>query len=193
MASQTPDDRVRTSRDGPIKSPVDLAGGLFLLGIAAAGLVGGYNLPFGTLSGIGSGLLPRVVALLVAVFGVLLVVQSFFVEGDGLDRWAVRGTLFVLGSVLVFAMTVRPLGLVVAGPLAIIVSAFADRDTRPVEVVIFAVVMTLLSGLLFKELLSLPMPFDPVGIIPPVIDNAYIALKAQIHAVFTALSNLLTR
>ena len=192
MTSQTPGHRA-TLRNGPIKSPIDLAGGLFLMALAATGLIGGANLPFGTLSGIGSGLLPRVVALLVGVFGILLVIQSFFAAAEGLDRWAIRGIIFVLGSVLVFAGTVRPLGLVVAGPLAVMVSAFADKDSRPVEVVIFGVVMTMIAGLLFKELLNLPIPFDPVGIIPSFVDHAYIALKAQIGALFSAIKNLFVR
>ena len=59
-----------------MKSPFDLAGGLFLLGLAALGLAGGFNLPSGTLSGIGSGLMPRAVAVLVGAFGVLLIVQA---------------------------------------------------------------------------------------------------------------------
>jgi putative tricarboxylic transport membrane protein len=193
MTSQTPGDRARTTRSGPIKSPIDFAGGVFLLGLAATGLIGGYTLPFGTLSGIGSGLLPRVVALLVGAFGILVLVQSFFAEGQGLDRWATRGIIFVLGAVLVFAAAVRPLGLVVAGPLAVMVSAFADKDSRPVEVVIFGVVMTMLAGLLFKELLNLPIPFDPAGIIPDVVNSFYVAVKAQIGAFFTTIKNLLAR
>jgi hypothetical protein len=66
MTAQAPQTRAR----GPIKSPFDLAGGLFLIGLAALGLAGGFNLPTGTLSGIGSGFMPRVVAILVGAFGV---------------------------------------------------------------------------------------------------------------------------
>jgi putative tricarboxylic transport membrane protein len=193
MTSQAPGDRERPVRNGPIKSPIDLAGGIFLVTLGALGYFGAFGLPFGTLSGIGSGLLPKVMALLVAVFGVLLLVQSLLVAGSGLDQWAVRGIVFVLGAVLVFAMTVRPLGLLVAGPLAVIVSALADKDTRPVEVIIFSVVMTLITGLLFKELLNLPIPFDPVGIIPEPVTAAYVGFKAHVAAVFTALQNLVAR
>jgi hypothetical protein len=197
-----------------VKSPFDLAGGLFLLGLAALGLAGGFNLPFGTLSGIGSGLMPRVVAILVGIFGVLLVAQALFIEGDRLERWHARGPVFVLGAVLVFAMLIRgstlnfggvlgipliasvripPLGLVVAGPLAVVVSAFADRETRLPEIVIFAVVMTLLCGLLFKELLNLPIPFDPAGIVPEWLNGAYSGFKRGVAAVFAAIRSVFAR
>jgi putative tricarboxylic transport membrane protein len=68
----------------------------------------------------------------------------------------------VFGAVLVFALTVRGWGLAVAGPLAVILSAFADRSTRLVEIVPFAAVMTVFSALLFKWLLGLPIPLLPL-------------------------------
>ena len=65
--SQAPDRRPST------RSAIDIAGGLFLLGIAAVGYIGGFSLPVGHLSGIGSGLLPKTLAFLIAVFGILLI------------------------------------------------------------------------------------------------------------------------
>ena len=110
----------RAQRSSAIRSPLDFAGGLFLLAIAAVGYAGAFTLPFGQLSGIGSGLMPKVVAVLVATFGVALVLQGLAIGGDRLERWAVRGPLLVLAAVLVFAFTIRLLGLVVAGPLCFI-------------------------------------------------------------------------
>ena len=80
-----------------IRSSLDIGGGLFLLGLAIVGYVGGFSLPFGQLSGIGSGLLPKVVAVLVAAFGVALLVQGFLSGGDQSGgQWAIRGPIFVL-------------------------------------------------------------------------------------------------
>ena len=202
------------SSRGLVRSPLDVAGGLFLLALAALGFAGGFNLPTGTLSGIGSGLLPRVVAILIGAFGLLLVVQGLLFEGDRLERWHLRGPVFVLGGVAVFALLIRGsdltfggvlgipvlaslkipgLGLIAAGPLAVIVSAFAEKSTRPLEVVIFAAVMTLLSGVLFKELLNLPIPFDPAGVIPEWANHAYVGAKSAIGHTFVAVKNLFVR
>ena len=200
--------------NGFVKSPLDFAGGLFLLALAALGYAGGFTLPFGTLSGIGSGLMPKVVATLVAFFGVLLLLQSLVWQGDRLEQWHVRGPVFVLGAVLLFAAVIRgsalklggfaglpviasftipPLGLVVAGPLAVMFSSLADKDTRPIEVVVFAVLMTLVCGALFKELLNLPIPFDPAGIIPGPISSAYAGFKSTLGSVFAAIKSLIVR
>lgn len=206
-----PDERGPSKGRGPIKSSMDVGAGLFLLALGLIGLAGGYNLPFGTLSGIGSGLLPRVVSLLVAAFGLMLVVQAFLADGDRLERWHLRGPVFVLGAVLLFAIVIRgstlhlggiagipllasakvpPLGLIVAGPLAVIVSGFASSETRPLEIAAFGLVMTLLSGLLFKELLGLPIPFDPAGLVPDFVNHAYAAVKSGLGLVFSILKQL---
>ena len=213
MSIESSRDHNSSPGNGIIKSPIDIVGGLFLLGLGLAGLAGAYNLPFGTLSGIGSGLMPKSVATMVLGFGVLLMVQGLIWDGDHLERWHARGPVFVLGSVLIFAIFIRgstlslggfggipevasvrvpPLGLVVAGPLAVIVSSMASRETRIVEVLIFAVVMTLLCGLLFKEMLQLPIPFDPAGVIPQFLNDAYHSARSALGHVFSALKIMIT-
>jgi hypothetical protein len=208
--SQTPGAR----SSGLIKSQLDLGGGLFLLGLALLGLAGGFSLPTGTLSGIGSGLMPRAVSLLVGVFGVLLIVNAFLFEGDKLERWHLRGPVFVLGAVLIFALLIRgstlnfggifgipvlfsvkvpALGLIVAGPLSVVISAYAASDTNLKEILVFAIVMTLLSGLMFKEVLNLPIPYDPVGIVPAPVNGAYVAVKSAIGHGVDAIKSLFVR
>jgi putative tricarboxylic transport membrane protein len=202
------------SSRGLVRSPLDVGGGLFLLALAVLGFAGGFNLPTGTLSGIGSGLLPKSVAVLIAAFGVLLIVQGLLFEGDRLEQWHLRGPVFVLGAVILFALVIRGstlnfggilgipvlasvkipgLGLIVAGPLSVIVSSFAEKSTKPSEIVIFAIIMTLLSGILFKELLNLPIPFDPAGLIPEPFYAAYTGTKSAIAHAVAAIKNLLVR
>lgn len=161
--AETPNQPAHNERSGIVKSPLDFGGGLFLLVIAAVGFIGAYNLPFGQMTSIGSGLLPKSVAVLVAAFGLLLVVQSFFVDGDRLEAWGIRGPIFVLGAVLAFAFAIRPLGLAIAGPLCVLVAGMASRETKPVELVIFSLVMTAICIGLFKFLLRLPIPVFPPG------------------------------
>jgi putative tricarboxylic transport membrane protein len=167
--ADTPDSAGDVAPRGFIRSPLDVGGGLFLLAIAAigyaeaAGFFGRSALPFGHMNSIGSGLLPKSVAILVGVFGLGLALQSLFVQGDRLEAWGIRGPVFVLGAVIVFALTIRTMGLAVAGPLCVIVAAMADRDTRPVELVIFAIVMTAVCIGMFKFILRLPIPIFPPG------------------------------
>ena len=164
-----------------------------MLAIAAVGYIGGFSLPVGYLSGIGSGLLPKTLAFLVAAFGVLLIVQGLLGHGPVLERWAVRGPFFVLGAVVLFALTIRTGGLLIAGPLAVVTSSLGAKETRPAEIAFFSVALTLFSGLLFKELLNLPIPFDPLGLIPGWLFQAYVGVKAGLAGFFATLRDLFTR
>ena len=146
---------------GIIKSPQDFAAGLFLVAIALFGFIGGWKLSMGQMSGVGPGMLPKVISGMIAAFGVLLLVQSLTTTGDMLERWSIRGLVFVLGSLLVFAATVRTLGLAFAGPLTLVISAFAEKTVRPKEIVIFAILLTVACVLLFKYMLRLPIPIVP--------------------------------
>lgn len=154
--------RPETGRStGLVKSPQDFAAGVFLLAVALFGFIGGYKLAFGQASGVGPGMLPKVTALLIASLGLLLIVQSLITAGQQLERWSIRSLVFILGSLLVFAATVRTLGLAFAGPLAVVLSSFAEKNVRLREIIIYALLLTAACILLFKYLLRLPIPIVP--------------------------------
>jgi hypothetical protein len=154
----------------PLASPQDFASGVFMLVLATIAVAGSTKLNFSTSTGVGPGMMPRALGVMVAVMGLILIFQAFFVKGQGLDRWSLRGLVFVLGAALIFSWTIRPLGLMIAGPLAVIVSGFADRDTRLLEVVIYGVLLTVGCWLLFSLALRLPIPVWPTSMPWPVSD-----------------------
>jgi putative tricarboxylic transport membrane protein len=151
----------RAAPPGIVKSPQDFAGGLLILAVAAVASWLGRDLPLGTLGGMGAGMMPRSSAVLLGVLGAALVVFSLRERGPKIDSWSLRGAVFVLGAILVFAYSVRPLGLAVAAPLAILISACASNETRIGETLIFSVVMTAFCVGLFKFALGLPVPLAP--------------------------------
>ncbi len=82
----------------------------------------------GTLRAMGAGMLPRSLAVLVGLAGIAVIVTAFLTDGgEMLGRWHLRGPFFILGAVLIFALTIRTLGLAFAGPLAMIFGSFAER------------------------------------------------------------------
>lgn len=151
-----------------LKSGQDFMAGIFLMALASVAIFGTLKLNFHTSTGVGPGMMPRAVGMLVGTCGLVLCIQSFFARGEALDRWSIRGIIFVLGAALLFAWTIRPLGLVVAGPLAVMFAAYADRDTRIIEVLAFAVGMTAFCIGLFSYALRLPIPIMPTTIPYPI-------------------------
>lgn len=138
----------------------DVVAGLFLIAIAAIGYAGTLDLP-SIWAGVGPGLMPKLVAGLIALVGVLIMLLGMTSSAERLQSWTLRGPVFVLGAAIVFAATIRTLGLAVAGPLTWSIAAMADPDSRWAEIVLFALVMTALCIGLFKYALRLPIPLLP--------------------------------
>lgn len=159
----------RTSKRLPIRSPQDFAGGVLLLAIAALGLIGSWHLDFGQFGGVGSGMVPKAVSVMIAGFGIGLIVQGFLSSGgEQMTPWSFRGLFFVLGAALLFAWTIRPLGLIFAGPIAIVFASLADRTTRPLEIGIFTIALTAFCIGLFSFVLRLPIPVLPSSLPYPL-------------------------
>jgi hypothetical protein len=136
----------------------DIAAGLFLALIAAFFLWQAWDLPLGRLRAMGPGMLPVSIATILGAGGLMLALAAFLKGGPILTTPHVRGLFFILGGIILFGLLIRTMGLIVAGPVAMIFGSFATSEVRPVEAVIFAVVMTTFCILLFKYALGLPIP-----------------------------------
>ena len=143
----------------------NMIAGLILLVIAAVAGWQASTLTLGTARHIGPGMFPTVLSALIALVGVILIgmgLRKSLGERERYhDRWPLRGPLFILGVAVVFGLAVRPLGLAVAGPLLVIVGGLASHETRWLELITFALGMTVFCIVLFKYLLSLPIPLAP--------------------------------
>lgn len=158
-------------RRGLIRGPQSFAGGLALLGLAGLALYLTSDLSQGTLRAMGPAMLPRWLAIAVGLCGLSLVVLGLLKDGDRIERSAWRGPLFVVLGILAFAVTIRPfsfggvstpgLGLLVAGPLAILIAGHATPEARLRDLVILALALTAFCMVLFGDLLNLPIPVFP--------------------------------
>jgi putative tricarboxylic transport membrane protein len=194
-------------RRGPIRAPQSLLGGLLLLALAALALWLTRDLDQGTLRSMGPAMLPRWLAIGVGACGLALVVAAFLKDGDPLERWSLRGPALVMLAVIAFAITIRPfafgsfqtpgLGLVVAGPLAILIGGHASDEVRLRDLVILALTLTPFCMVLFGDLLNLPIPIFPQKLADVLFagwsQKAVLRLTAAVLAVIAALVFFLTR
>jgi putative tricarboxylic transport membrane protein len=153
-----PPERVRLSKD--------LVAGLSLVALALFALWASASLPEGTLRSVGPGMMPRAAAVLVLLVGAGIAAFALVRRGEPLGRWSLRGPVFVFLAILAFSLTIRSVGLVLAGPVVVLVSGAASEETRPVELLVFALILTAFSVGLFKFALGLPIP---VLVIPGVV------------------------
>jgi hypothetical protein len=76
-------------------------------------------------------------------------------------RTRVRGPIFLVLSVLIFAEAIRPLGLVAAAFATICASALAAEDIKWRETLLWGIVLTAFCSLLFPYGLNLPFQLWP--------------------------------
>jgi putative tricarboxylic transport membrane protein len=145
----------------PVGSRQDYFGGLGLVALSLFALWASRDLPGMRGFAFGPGTAPRMFAIMLGIVGLLVAAIGLFTKGPPVDRFGLRGPVFILASVFIFAACIRPLGLVVASFLSIVVSAFATTEVRWLETLIWAAVLTAFCALLFPWGLNLPLPMWP--------------------------------
>jgi hypothetical protein len=136
----------------------DILGGVLLAAFGVLGLVFGASLDMGSTRRMGPGYFPKVLSWLLIVLGGLI--AAFSVKGS---REAVTGIVWrpvalITVATAVFGVLMDRAGLILATAGVIILSAFAGRDARLIEVGVLAVTMAVLAAGLFVYLLGLPLP-----------------------------------
>jgi putative tricarboxylic transport membrane protein len=146
---------------GRIRSPQDFFGGLTLVAFALFALWAAEDLSSMRGFAFGPGTAPRLFAVLLAIAGAAIAVMALFTEGPKIERFRVRGPVLVVASMLFFAATVRPLGLVIASFFSILICAAAADDVQWRQSIIWAAVLTVFCSLLFSYGLGLPLQLWP--------------------------------
>jgi putative tricarboxylic transport membrane protein len=161
----------------PVRAPQDFYGGLALTLLAIFALVASAELPGQRGFAFGPGTAPRLFAILLAAMGAAIALTGVFSDGARIEKYKVRGPALVIVGISLFAMLIRPFGLVLATYLAFMISIFGSKEMRWVESAIGAAVMTLGCVLLFVYLLNLPFQLWPQA-------NAFQLLFAQFADIF---------
>jgi putative tricarboxylic transport membrane protein len=144
-----------------VRAPRDFYGGLVIVAVALFALWASRDLPGMRGFAFGPGTAPRIFAIVLGLLGIAVAATGVVNKGPGIDRFHLRGPLFISLSVVLFAWLVRPLGLVIASFLSIVAAAGATPESRVVETLIWGVVLTGFCVALFPIALNLPMQLWP--------------------------------
>ena len=144
-----------------VKSPKDFWAGLMFIGIGLFFMIGARNYELGSAARMGPAYFPTMVGGLIAVIGVVVFFQSFVVSGGKVAAFPLRLILFMTVALLLFGYLLKPLGLVVALTLLVVVSAFAGHEFKLREVLVLAFALIVLSVLVFVKGLGQPFPLWP--------------------------------
>lgn len=144
-----------------IRSAQDYIGGIVLMALALFALWAGSDLQGTRGFSFGAGTAPRMFGGLLVALGAAIALTGLLSEGPPMAHYAWRGPLFVMISIVFFALAIRPLGVVVTAFASFLIAAMGTHETRWIEAIIVGACLTLGCALLFPYVLGLPMPMFP--------------------------------
>jgi hypothetical protein len=112
----------------------DVASGILLIAVAAAGLWLNQDHTLGTARRMGPGYMPMLVFWIQMALGAIVLGLGLVNGPDPLERWAWRELVLILASLCVFALLLEKGGLFLAIAATVVVSALADRTHKPLGV-----------------------------------------------------------
>ena len=149
-----------------IRSQKDFASGLMfvLVGLGFSFVARGYSM--GTAAKMGPGYFPFLLGLVLALLGAIVTLGSLSMKGekDQLARWDLKTLLWILGSVVLFGLLLKPLGMVLSVFVLVLVSSMASHEFSWKGALANGVVLVLISLGAFVYGINLQMPVWPAFI-----------------------------
>jgi len=144
-----------------IRAPKDFWSGVMFIAFAATALLAARGYSLGAAGKMGPGYFPVMLGSVLALIGLILVVRSFVIDGDAITRIQILPLAIIAAAVVLFGLLLQPIGLVLSLALVTVVSAFASRESKPLEVAALTCVLAAFAAGVFVYGLRLPLPLWP--------------------------------
>jgi hypothetical protein len=132
-----------------------------LVGFGFSWVARGYSM--GTAAKMGPGYFPFWLGIVLALLGALVLWGSLSskAETDQLARWDIKTLLWILGSVVLFGLLLKPLGMVLSVLVLVLVSSMASHEFSWKGAILNAIILVLISLGAFVYGINLQMPVWP--------------------------------
>ena len=147
-----------------IKSQRDFWSGIMFVIVGAAFAWGALNYSFGSSARPGPAYFPFGLGVLMAVLGGFVLFKALTIEvegGDPIGHVAWKPLLVIVGAVASFGWVLPHLGMFIALPVLVLVSASASDEFHWKDAIINAIVLTIGCWVIFIKGLSLTIPLWP--------------------------------
>jgi len=139
----------------------DLAFAAFLVAIGAFAFALTDDLAIGTAASMGPGYVPRGLAVVIMVYGLVLGARAAFSGPLAFPGIALRPFILISGSVALFAVLLPFAGLALTSLAVVLCAGYAAYDVRVKENAALAVALAAFAVVLFVAVLGLPVPIWP--------------------------------
>ena len=130
-----------------------------VLGALFAGIAYGYKL--GTAARMGPGFFPFWLGLILVLLGVGVALGGLRKAGPGVDKFHWIPIMWVLGSIVLFGILLKIVGMVISGIFLVIGSSLGGDKFVLRDVILLAIGLSVFCALAFVAGLKLPIPLCP--------------------------------
>ena len=134
-----------------IKNQEDFWAGLMFMAFGAFFAGFGAQLEIGVASRMGPGYFPRALGVIVILLGMIISVGSLSARAiaNKVEKFSLPPLLLIFGSIVLFGLLLRPLGLILSLLILIAVSSFASHEFSWKATLINAAVLIVINLLMF--------------------------------------------
>jgi hypothetical protein len=140
------------------RNPKDLWTGALFIAVGLAAIFFVRNHQMGTAMRMGPAYFPTILGLLQVAIGIAVTLRALVRPGLPLGPFALVKIALVLGAILLFGLLLRPLGLIIAIIIIVVLSAYASKDFRWPVALALAAGIAICSTIIFVLLLGIPIP-----------------------------------
>jgi hypothetical protein len=146
-----------------VKNAKDFWAGLMFIAFGLAFMLVSKNYAMGSAVRMGPAYFPTVLGGIQLALGLIIFVRAFLskVENGAVNKLHLKPLFIILGAVVLFAVLLKPAGLIIAIFALIMVSAFGGNDFRFKEILLVTIVLVIGSVAVFYYGLGLPFNLWP--------------------------------
>jgi hypothetical protein len=144
----------------PVRGPQDYYGGVVVIALALFAFYASSDLSGMRGFQFGPGTAPRLFSGLLLMLGIGVTLTGLL-PGAPAERYHLRGPFFVTLPILSFALTIRPLGLIIAAFSSFMIAALGSTEQRWGQTLIVGIAITAFCCFLFPYTLGLPFQLQP--------------------------------
>lgn len=145
-----------------IKNPRDFWAGVMFttLGAAFAGIAFSYKI--GTAARMGPGFFPVVLGGILIILGVVILLGALKGrQAEGVSKFHWGPIFWVLGSIVMFGVLLKILGMLLAGFLQVFIASYGGPEFKVRTTIVLGLCLVIFCALVFVVGLKLPIPMCP--------------------------------
>lgn len=136
----------------------DLEAGLFFMVFGSLTAALSLQYPLGTIASMGPGMFPFLLGCILAAVGLLILIKGLAGKGEEARSLPLAPALLITASILVFAVLVKPVGLIAAIPAQVLVGLWASEHFTWTRAAGLSIGLLTFCYLVFVYFLGVPVP-----------------------------------